>query len=206
MKEKREIESETRTRTDTDSIHSLSARKGSDSDTQDLLIETSCCLQQLPLPPKGGPQSAEVHSAPSLLWRSLQASLPQGLPSRSLSSVGLPVFDRWKVTETKQWGLCPWQAGVVHREPWGLCRMRWISVREADRNDFHGEETGVKGAPDNKMPPELQTFHTIPIPGLFDSSYWLSAVFTSRRCPVPSFRKPSSFTPWRCAPKGTNSF
>lgn len=60
MKEKREIESETHTRTDTDSIHSLSARKGSDSDTQDLLIETSCCLQQLLLPPKGGPQSAEV--------------------------------------------------------------------------------------------------------------------------------------------------
>lgn len=60
MKEKREIESETCTRTDTDSIHSLSARKGSDSDTQYLLVETSCCLQQLPLPPKGGPQSAEV--------------------------------------------------------------------------------------------------------------------------------------------------
>lgn len=60
MKEKREIESETHTRTDTDSIHSLSARKGSDSDTQDLLIETSCCLQQFPLPPKGGPQPAGV--------------------------------------------------------------------------------------------------------------------------------------------------
>ncbi|XP_071668409.1 uncharacterized protein [Patagioenas fasciata] len=49
MKERRETERDTRTGTDTDSIHALSGRNGSDSDTRDMLVETSGCLQQLPI-------------------------------------------------------------------------------------------------------------------------------------------------------------